>query len=330
MLRTLKELNKARQLAETGQHAAVVTVLATRPRDELEDSPTMALFYGTAHARLGRTDVAERWVELALSRSRERADRAIETRALNVRGVIALFGGRIDEASKYLTEALALAKREGDHAAIARCCNNLGIISSLRGEYAHAIGSYTMAIAAFQQVGLKGGRAEAQHNLGITYRDSGDLDKALEEADRAVVEARDSGDRSLVGQTLAGRAEIRLLLGDVRAALREIELALEIHRELSDDVQEAQDLRILGNVLAANSDHDGAEHTLRDVIKRAESLDRPLLAAMASRDLAHLLRGIRLETEAMELARQARARFTRLGAQAELRKLDEVFYADRT
>ncbi len=330
MLKPLEDLRNVRQLAESGQHAALVAYLADRPNEELRGSPTLALMYGTAHARLGQQGRGKEWVEIALFRSRERVDRTIEARALNVCGAMAFVRGNIDEAEKYFTTSLAVAKRESDHGAVGRCSNNLGIISNLRGAFAQAIGSYTMAVAAFQQAGLAKGVAETYHNLGITYRDSGDLDKALEEADRAVVEARDSGDRSLVGQTLAGRAEIRLVLGDVRAALREIELALEIHRELGDGVQEAQDLRILGNVLAANSDYDGAEHTLRDVIKRAESLDRPLLAAMASRDLAHLLRSIGLETEGMELAREARVLFTRLGAQAELRKLDEVFNADRT
>ena len=54
MLSSLEELNKASQLAETGQHAAVVEFLGERPREKVQDSPTLALLYGTAQARLGR------------------------------------------------------------------------------------------------------------------------------------------------------------------------------------------------------------------------------------------------------------------------------------
>ncbi len=83
-------LNKARQLAEQGQHTALVSLLADRPQEEIEASPTLSLLLGTSHARLGRHGEGERWVNVALAGASDRGDKAIEARALNVKGAILL------------------------------------------------------------------------------------------------------------------------------------------------------------------------------------------------------------------------------------------------
>jgi len=82
---------------------------------------------------------------------------------------------------------------------------------------------------------------------------------------------------------------------------------------------------VLANTLAASGDTKQAEQTLRDVIARAYDLDRPLLVADATRDLAFLLRKSGRAGEAREAAQAARVLFSQLGAEAEVRKLDQAF-----
>src|SRR5260370_9557546 len=55
-------IDKAQELAAAGHHAAVVEFLGGRERTELGDSPTLALLYGIAQARLGRHDQALPWL----------------------------------------------------------------------------------------------------------------------------------------------------------------------------------------------------------------------------------------------------------------------------
>src|SRR6059036_793760 len=157
-------VDKAQQLAAAGRHAEVVSYLGARKGTELADSPSLALLYGTAQARLGRHEEGLRWVDLALDQAHKRHE-------LNARGAIALVSGRIDEAADYFTRALMAASRDGDLATTARCSNNLGIISHLRGRHAEAIGSWEIALAAFDRAGLRQGVAECRHNLAITYRE---------------------------------------------------------------------------------------------------------------------------------------------------------------
>src|SRR6266566_6302880 len=132
-------VDKARQLTAAGHHAEVVKCLAAREGNELVESASLALLYGTAQAQLGRPDEGLRWLDAALDQARKGGERGLESRALNARGAMSLVGGRIDEAADYCTRALVLASLDGDLATVGRCSNNLGIVSNLRGRHAEAI-----------------------------------------------------------------------------------------------------------------------------------------------------------------------------------------------
>src|SRR5439155_6725676 len=314
-------VDKAQQLAAAGHHAEVVKYLGARGRTELENSPSLALLYGTAQARLGRPDEGFRWLDLALEQARQRRDDAVERRALNARGAAAFVSGRIDEAADYFTQALMRASRDGDFAMTGRCSNNLGIISNLRGRYAEAIGSWQIAVAAFERAGARQGVAECYHNLAITYRLQAMPDRALAEAERAVGEAEGAGDETLRALALRGRAEIHVLRGELELAQRDLDRVGEIGSGLADAVGEGEDLRIASALRAAGGDVPGAERALREVTRRAEQFGRPQLLAEATRDLALVLRGAGRSAEAHAAARRARATFTRLGAEGEIRHL---------
>jgi tetratricopeptide (TPR) repeat protein len=181
-----------------------------------------------------------------------------------------------------------------------------------------------MAIAAYQRARNDRGVAESQHNLGIAYRDQGRLADALRTADDAVQQATHAGDRSLRAQAIAGRAEISTARGDADLAIREAQLASTAHHELQDPVRETEDQRILANAIALGGKFEEAAEILREVIARAGAYSRPLLVAIAQRDLALLQLRRGREQEARHLAQQARATLVRLGATVEVAKLDRL------
>src|SRR6266705_1677411 len=326
-------VDKARELTAAGQHAEVVEYLATREPSELRESASLALLYGTAQARLGRNDEGLRWLDAALERARNDGERGVEGRTLNARGAMSLVRGRVDEAADYCTRALMLASLDGDLATVGRCSNNLGIISNLRGRHAEAIGSWEIARAAFDRAGWRHGVAECHHNLGITYREQGALERALAEADRAVAEAEATGDRTLWALALRGRAEIHIVRGELDVACAELERVRESRSRLPHAGDEAEDERVVASLFAAEGQWAAAEGALRGVIERAEAHERPLLQAEATRDLSMVLRSTGRHAEARAAARAAKAIFTRLGAEGELRNLarqswDEDFAAE--
>jgi tetratricopeptide (TPR) repeat protein len=314
-------LDTARQLAAAGYHADVVQYLGARERRELEETPSLALLYGTAQARLGRHEEGRRWLDVALDQARQRHDVAIELRALNARGAGALLGGRIDEAAEAFTQGLMAASRDGDLAMTGRCSNNLGIVSNLRGRHAEAIGSWEVALAAFQKAGLAQGVAECHHNLGITFREQGALGRALAEADQAVAGADAAEDRTLWALAFRGRAEIRVARGEPDLAEAELARVRDIRCQLADPVGEAEDLRVLAAVRAAQGRMAAAEQGLRIVIGQAEAHGRRQLLAEATRDLAIVLRRTGRTADARRAAQTARAIFAELGAEGEIRAL---------
>jgi tetratricopeptide (TPR) repeat protein len=326
----LKPLHEAQELADRGRYADLLAYLSEHSTEELEQSPTLAVLCGIAHARLGRLEVGHQWAMVALSRARTVGDRPLELRALNVCGAIALERGGLHEATHFFARAQEQAQEDSDLVTLGRCANNLGIIGNLQGDYGRAVGAYTRAIAAYQQGHYGPGLAEAHHNLGITYREMGSLEQALQAAGIAIREADQLGDRRLKAQALAGRAEIRLARNEPELARREAERALAMHRELQDPVLETEDLRILAGALAALGQTAEAEAQLKDVIGRAAQHNRPLLVAITQRDLAHLLARLDRTGQALELARDARATFDRLRADQELKKLDALVAALET
>lgn len=322
---SLTQLTEAERLAASGQYQALLEYLAPSA-SVLEASPTLSLLFASANARLGKDDDAAHWAETALIRAREHADRAIEARALNLRGAIALEGGDLDEAANFFMRALLEARLLDDHTTLGRCSNNLGIVADQRASYEQAMSWYRLALAAYQQAGYERGLVETQHNLAMTHLARRDYRGALDEEDRAVEAADQLEDLALYALTLSGRAEIRVLGGDPAFGRGEAGRALQLHRQLGDVVGEAQDLRILALADADLGDEEIAEETLRDVIERAGHLGRPHLAAMAGRDLANLLERQGRFREAHGAARSARARFQQLGAALEVQKVDEMLH----
>ncbi len=314
---------KARALAGSGHHAAVVELLGARDRSELGESPTLALLYGIAQARLGRHDQGMQWLELALAQARARHEPAVERHALNARGAIALVSGQLTEAADFCTQALMAASRDGDHATTGRASNNLGIISHLRGRHAEAIASWEIAAAASHRAGLQAGVAECHNNLANAYREQGALDKALAIADQAVTMAQTAGDETLFALTLRGRAQVRAARSEPDLARFDLDQVREIRSRLPDPVGEAEDLRVTALVLVAENQVARAEKALREVIGRAELHRRPQLLADATRDLALVLRRAGKESEARAAAQEARGIFARIGAEGEIRKLAE-------
>jgi tetratricopeptide (TPR) repeat protein len=323
---SLAPIHVAQQFADAGRYAELLTYLEQRSKDELEESALLTLLLGIAHSRLGRLEVGQQWAMVAQLRARSLKDRMMEVRALNVCGAIALERGGIDEATYFFTRAQEEATDDNDMATVGRCSNNLGIIANMQGDYKRAVIAYTRAIASYEQAHFPRGVAEARHNLGIVCRAQGRLDRALEIAQVAIDEAQRLGDQQLTAQAIAGIAEIHVSRGESDLAITAIERALATHRELKDPVREAEDLRIKAGALAlkGNGNREAAETMLREVIERATEHGRPLLLAMAERDLAQILIQAGDVAAGKAAAQRARSLFQRLSARAEIDKLDDL------
>ena len=106
------------------------------------------------------------------------------------------------------------------------------------------------------------------------------LDRALAEADKPVERA----------EALRARVEIYALRGDLDLAHHDLDALAELRGFVPNSIHDAEDLRVVALVRAAEGDLAAAERALHEVIRRAEVHRQPQLQAAASRDLATLRR----------------------------------------
>ena len=116
------------------------------------------------------------------------------------------------------------------------------------------------------------------------------LDRALAEADKAVARAEAAGDGTLQALALRGRAEVHALRGELDLAHHDLDALGALRGFVPNSIHDAEDLRVVAVVRAAEGDLAAAERALHEVIRRAEVHRQPQLQAAASRDLATLRR----------------------------------------
>lgn len=95
-------------------------------------------------------------------------------------------------------------------------------------------------------------------------------------------------DRALA--ELRGRAEIHACRGELDLAHRDLDAIRELRGFVPNAIHDAEDLRVVAMVRAAEGDLAAAERALHEVIRRAEVHRQPQLQAEATRDLTTLLR----------------------------------------
>jgi len=86
------------------------------------------------------------------------------------------------------------------------------------------------------------------------------------------------------------RAEIHALRGEVDLAHHDLDALGALRGFVPNAIHDAEDLRVVALLRAAEGDLAAAERALHEVIQRAEVYRQPQLQAQATRDLATVLR----------------------------------------
>ena len=104
--------------------------------------------------------------------------------------------------------------------------------------------------------------------------------------------ASNCGDPAL---TLRARAEFHALRGELDLARHDLDALAVLRGFVPNAIHDAEDLRVVAVVRAAEGDLAAAERALHEVIRCAEVYGQPQLQAAASRDLAVLLRQVPID-----------------------------------
>lgn len=97
------------------------------------------------------------------------------------------------------------------------------------------------------------------------------------------------GEGALEALALRERAESHIARGELDSARQDLDAVRELRGFVPNAIDDAEDLRVVALLRAAEGDIAAAERALREVIQRAEVHRRPQLQAEATRDLATVL-----------------------------------------
>ncbi|XVU23837.1 tetratricopeptide repeat protein [Actinoplanes sp. CA-054009] len=103
---------------------------------------------------------------------------------------------------------LAAARLWGEPRAEGRMLKRLGRTCTTSGEYDRAEQLLRAAVTTYDQIGDAEGRAEAEEMLALLYRDTGDVDTAIEVLRKVLTARRRLGDSRIVGGALINLGEL--------------------------------------------------------------------------------------------------------------------------
>lgn len=307
-------LSELSALARQGRYREVVDRLRLLAPGVAEARTPLALLAAESHGRLGEHDAADGWAVRALELAQRSLDARAEQRAAHLRGAIAWQRGAVDEAEEHFQRALELARALGDAEAQARAFNNIGILQHLRVSPEAALASYQPALAAYQQAGNARGMAETHHNMAISWRALGNAPRARDADDEAVRLALQAADPTLLGLTLAGRAEAHLMMGDHALAAAELAQATAAYAHVRFTAGIPEVKRVQAAVARAREDLPTAARLLQEA-RELSRVGVPLhTQAEIERDLGDTLDALGDAAGARAARERARALFRQLGA----------------
>jgi len=138
------------------------------------------------------------------------------------------------ERIHWLESALAGARRLNHRRAESAHLGNLGISYKNLGDVSRAIDFYQQALVIAREIGDRNGEGQALGNLGIAYSILGEASRAIEFYEQCLTLHREIGDRRGEGADLGHLGIAYKNLGDTRRAIEFYEQRLVIAREMGD------------------------------------------------------------------------------------------------
>lgn len=194
------------------------------------------------YVELGEFDRALDFLNRALELYRARSERRKEGIALGSIGNIYHRKRDFPQALAYLEQALAISRAVGDRREEIRILSGLGAVLTASGEPRKALPYLEQALQLQRAAQNGAGEAVVLGNLAGTHAALGEHERALELFQQALALWRQFGDRRNEHYALARIARLEMLGGDLAAARRDVEQAIEIAESLRAEVAVA-DLR---------------------------------------------------------------------------------------
>ena len=165
-----------------------------------------------------------------------------------------------------LLACLDHATAAGQHARVIALTAGLAGLLRLDGPWAEAITRQHAAIEAARQAGDRLSHANALHDLGDVRWLMGEYRAAARDLEQALGIYRDLGDRLGQANALRYLGAVRRGTDDCPAAARDLEQALGIYRDIGDRLGQANALYYLGDVRQLTGEYPTAAQNLEQAL----------------------------------------------------------------
>ena len=174
---------------------------------------------------------------------------------------------RTTKAAQTYASALSLASSVDELRLAAQ--GYMGIAVSLydSGELDGAIANYQRALDLFERVSDTGFELSVLHSLASVHLEHGDMQQSADLAQRCAARARAVGDKRMSAVAEVVLARIALAANDAAGALRLAQGAERILEDVGDAVQRADALRVIGSANDAIGDYEASDQGYRKSIE---------------------------------------------------------------
>jgi tetratricopeptide (TPR) repeat protein len=265
-----------------------------------------------------------RWDE-ALDRLKESRKHFARTRyqrglALveNHLGVYYAQQGDIRQARQHFKRALAVFEKTNDVERLSTILMDLGILSNIAGDWEEAVSNYQRALPEFEKAGSIQHLAELHHNMAMTLLAKRDYRSAVSQFDESLTYANQLDYQHLKGLALLGKATAYARMGDHPLAMAFSNRALNIFRQVRDQLSVADSYKVKAIVQRELNNLDVAELYLQTSIRLNQQFKNALNLGESYFELGVLHSKRNQPQKALQALRRSALLFKRVGARQEL------------
>ncbi len=185
-------------------------------------------------------------------------------------GILGIFNdvkGAIDSAVLYYDSAIIEYKKVDATLALANVYNNAGFAHYKLGDLDKSSNYYHQAILEYQETGSIDKMARTYNNLGLVYMQIKDYQKAIECFDLSMEKSDEVGDHDNFHFSLAGKAEVLLLIGRSEESVELFAKSVEYMRTLDKPYYLSKTLNNYAQSLHNIKKYDLAEEAFKECLE---------------------------------------------------------------
>ncbi len=185
-------------------------------------------------------------------------------------------------------EGLLLARSQGDSVSAGILNRTIGVAYYFKGRYDVAASRYYSSVVNLEKSPNKRQLALTYNEVGKLYRKTKDLDRSLENYDKALAIFRALNDSGGIAMIMNESGVVFEYKQDYEEAIRRYKTSLEINRSRKDSVGISYSLNFLAGVYVLQKKFPDAEDMMMQVIETRSNLNDTFGLALAYTDLGAL------------------------------------------